>query len=218
MATTPVYSLRYQALTDAPHGPNLGEDLAEDVEAVLVSLDGRLDTLEAAAHYTRLAQTVLGGTQASVTFSSISGAYSALKVHIQARGDTAATTTGLVMRFNGDTGANYDAQSAYGQTTSTGAAESVAATGVTLLDIAAASATANHAGVLDLLIAKYAGTTFIKTVDGTSTSSFGTGTGTLITRKLSGRWRSTAAITSITMLPAAGSFVAGSSFTLYGLP
>lgn len=35
MATTPTYSLPYQALEDPPHGPNLGQDLAEAIEAVL---------------------------------------------------------------------------------------------------------------------------------------------------------------------------------------
>lgn len=38
-ATTPVYALRYQELGDAPHGPNLGQNLALDVEAQLVRLD-----------------------------------------------------------------------------------------------------------------------------------------------------------------------------------
>lgn len=36
-ATTPVYAFRYQELGDAPHGPNLGQNLATDVENLLVS-------------------------------------------------------------------------------------------------------------------------------------------------------------------------------------
>jgi hypothetical protein len=53
MGTTGTYGLRYQELGDAPDGPNLGKNLAEDVEAELVRMDAaaaddaaRLDTLE----------------------------------------------------------------------------------------------------------------------------------------------------------------------------
>lgn len=157
----------------------------------------------------------LGGTTASVTFSTIPAAARSLRLEIQARGDTAATTTNLLIQFNGDTTNNYDAQSAYGQTTTAGAAESVAASAITMLEIAAASASANHAGTVSIVIVGHSGTSWIKTVDGRSASSFGTGAGTLITRKLSGRWRSTAAITSITVKPAAGNFVANSRLDLY---
>jgi hypothetical protein len=218
MPFTPNFAIPYQTMADAPHGPNLGESGFLAVDAALSGLDVRVDALEAAVKYTKIAESVLTGTAASVTFSSIPASFRTLEIRIQARSDTAATATPLVMRFNADSGANYDSQSIFGQTTSTGATESVAATGMSLLEIAAASATANHAGALTLFIPNYNGTTFIKTADGTSTSSVGTGAGTLITRKISGRWRSTAAITSITVLPAAGNFVAGSSFVLYGLP
>lgn len=40
MPTTPTYALRYQGLADPPHGPNLGQNLAEDVEAQIARLDG----------------------------------------------------------------------------------------------------------------------------------------------------------------------------------
>jgi hypothetical protein len=39
MPTTPVYGLRYQALTDPPNGSSLSEMLAEDVEEELVRVD-----------------------------------------------------------------------------------------------------------------------------------------------------------------------------------
>lgn len=166
----------------------------------------------------KIDERILGTTTADVTFSSIPGGYSALQLHIQARGDTAALVTDLQIQFNADTGTNYDSQSAYGQTASTGAAANLTASSIVLQEISAASAPANHAGTMLLTIPRYAATAFFKAVDGTSTSSFGTGVGALVTRKLSGRWRSTAAITSIKVKPAAGSFVTGSTFTLYGLP
>lgn len=39
MASTPVYGFRYQLLGDAPDGPDLGQNLALDVEAKFVSVD-----------------------------------------------------------------------------------------------------------------------------------------------------------------------------------
>lgn len=165
----------------------------------------------------KINESVLSGTTASVTFSSIPSTFTALQLHIQARSDTVALITNLLIRFNSDSGANYDSQSAYGQTISTGAAETVAGTALSIPEVSAASAPANHPGTLILTIPRYAGTTWVKILDGTSTSAFTTSAGGLVTRKVSGRWRSTAAITSITLLPAAGSFISGSTFTLYGI-
>lgn len=45
MPETPVYGLPFQALTVAPHGPDLGEDLANAIEAELVRIDGAAATL-----------------------------------------------------------------------------------------------------------------------------------------------------------------------------
>ena len=49
MPVTPVYSLPYQALSDAPDGAGLGEDLAFAVETELARIDGAMpDYLPAA--------------------------------------------------------------------------------------------------------------------------------------------------------------------------
>jgi hypothetical protein len=59
MPQTPVYGLHYQALSDAPHGPNLGANLANDVEAQLVRIDGvaamqpDIQVLVASANYVK---------------------------------------------------------------------------------------------------------------------------------------------------------------------
>lgn len=46
MALTPVYSLPYQSLTDAPNGPTLGAELALAVEAELARIDAENRALE----------------------------------------------------------------------------------------------------------------------------------------------------------------------------
>lgn len=45
MPTTPTYGLRYQALTDPPNGATLGQNLATDVEAQLVTTNANVATL-----------------------------------------------------------------------------------------------------------------------------------------------------------------------------
>lgn len=44
--TTAVYALRWQDLLDPPHGPNLGKNLAEDVEDELVRIDADITALD----------------------------------------------------------------------------------------------------------------------------------------------------------------------------
>jgi len=215
---TPNFAIPYQTLADPPHGPDLGEDGFIAVDSALSGLDVRVDALEAAAKFTRIAESVLVGTTASVTFSSIPATYRALQLHVVCRSDTAALATNLLMRFNGDTAANYDHQDVGGQAAAPAASELLAQTSIQIKEMTGASVAANHPAAFTINIAWYAGATFLKLVNAQSTWSNGTASGSLVTRNISGRWRSTAAINSITLLPAAGSFIAGSSFALYGLP
>jgi hypothetical protein len=65
------------------------------------------------------------------------------------------------------------------------------------------------------MIYNYAGTTFWKIT--TATNGYEQAASTLYSLANSGMWHSTAAITSIRLAPGTGNFVAGSSFTLYGM-
>lgn len=169
--------------------------------------------------YSKLAESILGGATASVVFSSIPTTYRNLQLRIVCRSDTAAVSTNLRMRFNGDTTANYDYQEGFGQQSTAGAVEVLAASGMDLREMTGANAAiAGHPGVFTIDIPWYGGTTFVKLLTGLSSWSQGNSTGHMITRKFMGKWRSTAAINSITLLPVAGNFIAGSSFALYGLP
>lgn len=162
---------------------------------------------------------ILSGTSASETFSSIPQTYRSLRLEIVCRSNVAALATNLKVQFNGDTGATqYDAQSVYGQTATPGAAELLGQNAINLPEMTGASVAADHPGIFTIDIPWYAGTTFMKLVNAQSTWSNGTASGSLVTRNMSGRWRSKVAITSITVLPASGSFIAGSSFSLIGVP
>ena len=160
---------------------------------------------------------VTSGSQATVSFSSISSAYRDLEIRVRARGTAAATNAFVLARFNGDTAANYDWEDlhAFGSTVS--AVQAVADTSLFLSIIPAASAPANAAGVIDTVIADYRGTTFYKALTSRSAVQIGTGGSTQGAYLTGGLWRSASAINSITILLGAGNFVNGSVVSLYGI-
>jgi len=157
-----------------------------------------------------------GGAVASFdTGAIIPAGYAHLRVVLQARGDTAAVGTNLLVRFNNDSGANYDIQYHVGQASAAAAAESFAGTSGYIGSMAAASAPASVSGQAEMIIANYAGTTFQKTYLSQSATKTGTTTGLMFAYHISGFWRSTSAINRITVFPAAGNFVAGHRMTVY---
>lgn len=221
MPVTPNFAIPYQMLTGSfelnPEGM-VGEDGARAVDTALAGLDVRIDALEAAVRYTRIAESVLSGTAASVTFSSIPATYRTLLLHITARGDNATTFISTRLRFNSDATAVYDSQQVLGNGASALAGETINGTSIEIGEMAAASATAGACGIMVITVPVYTGTTFWKTLISNHSLSTGTGSGTLHTKQWAGRWRSTAAINAITVLPNAGNYIAGSTFTLYGTP
>lgn len=161
--------------------------------------------------WTQIDRQVLGSDAASVTFSSIPGTYNHLKILATARGTTGAASVDVGIRFNGDTGANYrsDRENRFG---ATGASTSYGQAG----QIPAATFTASYADLIDLTVTDYALTTFYKTY--MSLNAIAQSASPYAYYQTSnGFWLNTAAVTSITLLPTAASFLTGSSFTLYGI-
>jgi hypothetical protein len=166
----------------------------------------------------RLANTTLSGDTASISFSSIPAHYAHLMLVCYARGTVAATGTSLVMRFNADAGANYDRQYVYGLAATAQANEAFAATSMDPFDIPGASAGANLFAGVKILIPHYAGAANNKVVSSRYARKTGTASGNLEIVKTACFWRSSAAINEITLVPLSGNILAGSRFTLYGLP
>lgn len=218
MPFTPNFAIPYQTLADAPDGPNLGEDGFLVVDSALAGLDVRIDALEAAAKYTRIAESVLVGTAASVTFSSIPATYRALQLYILARCDVAAFSATGHIRFNSDASALYNTQQVGSFGASVTGAEVISGTSAQWGDITAASATASAASVAIINIPWYTNTSFWKMFTSSQGMSTAATTANTFSKHWVGHWRSTAAINAITLLPAANNFIAGSSFALYGLP
>lgn len=158
----------------------------------------------------KLGETVLGGTAASVTFSSIPAGYRDLHLSWMLR-TNAGSAASLLGRFNNDTGNNYDYEVGSAATTTASAFTGTGVSSMYLGECTRTASTANEASVGFIEVPGYAGTTFFKQLLGRN----GRIQETYMT---AGVWRSTSAINRVDIFPSTGSFIAGSVFTLWGLP
>lgn len=156
--------------------------------------------------YTPIATTTLGSSQSSVTFNSLSG-YTDLVLVAQ----TGAATGDyqLLMRFNSDTGTNYNWSQYWGPSGGT-SQSSENATNQTYLDLQSASSTIGHIVIAHIM--NYSNTTTNKPV---ISRAFDANNNRTYTSAM--LWRSTSAITSILVYPSAGNLATGSVLTIYGI-
>jgi len=150
----------------------------------------------------------------TVTFNSF-GSYKHLKLIGTGRDATAGTGTILsTVRFNSDSGTNYNTQLAYGANTGAGASRSTGATSGLFVEFPKAGDLGNCPGSFELLLPNFSGTTFGKHMIG-SYSMIKNATTDFYFVNNSLYWNNTAAITQIDILGV--NWVAGSSISLYGL-
>jgi hypothetical protein len=157
----------------------------------------------------QIATTTLGSAQSSITFSSIPQTYT----HLQIRGIAKSTATDDTwMQVNSDTATNYSWHALRG---SGGAASSFGGasankmwTGYGMSDTGIF-----RSSIIDIL--DYTNTNKFKTFRTYSGCDTNTSTGWI--EFISGNWRSTSAVTSITLFPNSGNYGQYSSFQLYGV-
>jgi hypothetical protein len=161
----------------------------------------------ASSTYTPIATTTLGSNQASYTFSSITGTYTDLILVINGK-HSANQSEGYGLQFNSDTGTNYSTTYLLGtgSAASSGRVSSQTRALCGWLNATDIGTYINH-------IENYSNSTTFKTVlsRGSQTNS-----NTYLSATVS-LWRSTSAITSITVLPDAASLASGMTLTLYGI-
>ena len=164
-----------------------------------------------AATYTPIATyTVSGSSTATITFSSIPSTYT--DIVAVANCATSSGNSSLYGRINGDTGTNYSWTYLYGNG-STAASGRVAPAGNVICGYYVTPATGfDFVSITNYQ--NYANTTTYKTVlsRANSTASSYPGAEESVTL-----WRNTAAINQIQFYIGTGNFVAGSTFTLYGI-
>jgi hypothetical protein len=163
------------------------------------------------ATYEVIATTTLGSAQASVTFSTISGSYTDLV--LVANWGVSVNGDGTIIRFNSDTGNNYSDTELYGTGSSAASQRRSNASFIDITRAIAGDGTNIYTNAI-INIQNYSNTTTYKTALLRSNLATGTYAGVAA---LVGLWRSTSAITSITILPASNNLLSGSTFTLYGI-
>jgi hypothetical protein len=168
--------------------------------------------------------TVTSGGTSNIAFSSIPQTYDHLQLFWNARTTGANTGDFVLVRFNGDSTANYNfnylqASTTASSTLSPAISTKASNTNAWLTMIAGANNSANVFAVGYGVISDYSKTTKNKslhTFGGLDDSGLGTPFGN--TRLENSVWFSTSAITSITLTTdSSGNFAANTDFTLYGI-
>ena len=166
--------------------------------------------MAAGSTYTPIATTTLGSAASSVTFSSISGAYTDLVLVINwAQSEVASCW----IRFNSDSGSNYSFTELRGN----GSAASSTRLSNTAQSYWAYNVfpDTSFTGNAIISIQNYSNTTTNKTFLSRANANSGSFAGT---SAIVGLWRSTSAITSIILdTDGAATYSTGSTFTLYGI-
>jgi hypothetical protein len=156
--------------------------------------------------YEPIATTTLGSAAASYTFSSIPSTYTDL-VLVAVTKNSVVTVNGIFIRYNGDTASNYSTTFLYGNGTS---AVSSRASSQTQAQIGWDGSTDFVPTIIN--IQNYSNATTYKTALSRSNEP-----SSRVAAWVS-LWRSTAAVTSITLTAESpANFAIGSTFTLYGI-
>jgi hypothetical protein len=159
----------------------------------------------------------IGSTAGGITFNNIPQTFTDLKIVVSSRHNNAGPIDGSIIRFNGDSGTNYSDTLMYGTGTSVIAARYTGQTFIFYIADDANTATANTFSNWEVYIPNYTSANLKQVlVDGVSENN--TATNDFQRQVLQGSlWRSTAAITSITVGGYAGNPQQYSTFTLYGI-
>ena len=168
--------------------------------------------MAAGSTYTPIATTTLGSSQSSVTFSSL-GSYTDLIIDVTGTSSVAAN---VGIRFNSDSSSLYSWTSLYARSEGAGTPGSAKATAQTLIYCNWYTAfTSSYRGQIKINVMNYANSTN-KTILSRAITTPGDSTFSG-NELIAGLWRSTSAITSITVICDGGTFSTGSTFTLYGI-
>ena len=157
--------------------------------------------MAAGATYVPISTQVLSGTATTVTFSSIPSTYTDLRLVINA----GMTGVGYAyLYFNGDTAANYSRTEVFGSGTTTASSRFA-----NLIPVTLDTTLGSTSNIIDIF--NYTNASILKPIQYKFASSG-------LSLNGSGLWRSTSAITSLSVVGySTTTFTVGSVFTLYGI-
>jgi hypothetical protein len=161
--------------------------------------------------YESIATTTVGsGGTGTITFSSIPATYTHLQIRYFAKNTSADYS--IRAQFNSDTAANYSHHGLYGTGATVGTYSGASQTYMQFGNNADTTTSVFAGGIIDIL--DYTNTNKYKTTR--SLSGWDKNGGGVI-ELTSSSWRSTSAVTSISLFDFAGDFAQYSSFALYGI-
>jgi hypothetical protein len=164
--------------------------------------------MAAAQTYEPIATTTVSGSSITTyTFSSIPSTYTDLVLITSIK--AATTNSNQWMRFNGDTATNYSSTNVYGTGTYALSTNQSSQDKINSVLSGYVVTTENAVGIYNIM--NYSNTTTYKTMISRFNNS-----GVVAQAEVS-LWRSTSAITSITIFTTPDSFAVGSTLTLYGI-
>lgn len=163
--------------------------------------------------WTQIHRTVVTVAAADVTISAIPGTYNSLRLMVVARSTQASDDESVLLRCNGDTGANYD----WIRIESSAAANAANQTSAVLGVVPANNMAAGMAGSCSVEILEYARTNFHKLMSSVTLSKPTDAADIMRVGVYHAVWQSTAAITSLNVRLANGNLAVGSTVTLYGI-
>ena len=155
--------------------------------------------------------TVGSGGAADITFSTIAGTYTDLVLKISARSSETIGNAGLNIQFNGLT-TNLSWRRLLGNGSSASSASSTG--GARIAEFQGSDATANTFGNYEVYIPNYAGSNNKSFSSDAVNETNGT---TEYMGLYAGLWAASSAITSIKLVPSAGTILQHSSAYLYGV-
>lgn len=196
------------------------------VDLYMMHIESQIKTLQDKVYYLEKNSILLAkkmvitseNQAAAFTWSNIPNTGSTLLIITEiATDDTDDDATAAYMRFNGDTGANYDFQSMSGFGANAVCSWNTAQTGVGFMGISAQNAPASSASGGFCWIPHYNQSNLWKTYDCYYFRAYDDPTGSC--SLVCGNWRSTAKINSITIYDInTENFAIGSVFSLYVYP
>jgi hypothetical protein len=154
------------------------------------------------------------GAAASYTFASIPQVWTHLVLIASLQTGAGATLDDVRMTFNGNSAANYYEQFMRASTTTNTVTQALASTSLRIGSVPGQAA--GGFSTCTCWIPNYS-VAQIHSFYSQGFAALGLATGNLRLESYGGLWNSAAAITSITLTPSAGSFVAGSIATLYAV-
>jgi hypothetical protein len=159
--------------------------------------------------YEPIATTTLGSAATSISFSSITSAYTDLRLVLVAKEESSGSGGNVALRFNSDTGSNYSWTRLSGDGST---AASARASNSSTINPSPVGLTANPS-MWTWDIFSYTGSTN-KTLLYTE-SADSNGSGNVV--RVVGLWRNTSAITAISISTFGPNYPVGTTATLYGI-